>query len=151
MDTIVICSITGLADIVTRVYIERPDLKGAQLAMEAFSRVYGPWAGFVVGVALLLFAFTTILTWEWYGEVNWIYFWHKTLKLPEKPLRWIWRVIWVIPIIPAAVMGEQVFATLWDFADTMNGLMAIPNLIAVAYFAPIGVGLIKDFLKKSSS
>lgn len=146
MDTIVICTMTGIVDIVTRVYIERPDLSGAALAMEAFYRAYGSWAPVVLGVALALFAYTTLLTWEWYGEVNWVYFWHRILKLPEKPLRWIWRIMWVIPIIPAAVSAE-LFTTFWDFSDMMNGLMAIPNLIAVAYFMPVGIGLIKDFLK----
>lgn len=146
LDTIVICSMTGIADIVTRVYIERPDLSGAALAMEAFYRAYGIWAPIVLGIALALFAFTTMLTWEWYGEVNWIYFWSKTLKLPEKPLRWMWRVMWVIPIIPAAIAGE-LFEVFWNFADVANGLMAIPNLIAVAYFTPVGIGLIKDFLR----
>ncbi|ACL11708.1 Sodium:alanine symporter [Desulfurococcus amylolyticus 1221n] len=147
MDTIVICSMTGIVDIVTRVYIERPDLSGAQLAMEAFYRTYGIWAPVVLGLALALFAYTTLLTWEWYGEVNWIYFWGKTLKLPEKPMRWIWRFMWVIPIIPAAIAETKMFEVFWNFADTANGLMAIPNLIAVAYFAPVGIGLIRDFLR----
>ena len=146
MDTIVICSMTGIVDIVTRVYIERPDLSGAALAMEAFYRAYGMWAPVVLGIALALFAYTTLLSWEWYGEVNWIYFWSKTLKLPEKPMRWVWRVMWVIPIIPAAIAGE-LFEVFWNFADVANGLMAIPNLIAVAYFAPVGIGLIRDFLR----
>ncbi|MEM3920944.1 MAG: alanine:cation symporter family protein, partial [Desulfurococcus sp.] len=146
MDTIVICSMTGIVDIVTRVYIERPDLSGAALAMEAFYRAYGIWAPVVLGIALALFAYTTLLTWEWYGEVNWIYFWSRTLKLPEKPMRWVWRVMWVIPIIPAAIAGE-LFEVFWNFADVANGLMAIPNLIAVAYFTPVGIGLIRDFLR----
>ncbi len=147
MDTIVICTITVIADIITKAYIERPDLSGAALAMEAFYRGYGFWAPVIMGIALGLFAYTTVLTWEWYGEVNWRYFWVVTLKLPEKPLIWLWRVLWVIPLVPAAVAG-QYFETFWTFSDMANGLMAIPNLIAVVYFAPIALKLIKDFYSR---
>lgn len=146
MDTIVICSMTGLVDIATRAYIERTDLTGAALVTEAFRRVYGDWAPIPLGVALALFAYTTLITWGWNGEVNWVYFWSKTLRLPEKPVRWVWRVMWVIPIVPAAIAGEML-EVFWNFADMANGFMAIPNLIAVAYFAPVGVGLIKEFLR----
>jgi len=147
MDTIVICTITTVADIITKAYIERPDLSGAALAMEAFFRGYGIWAPIIMGIALGLFAYTTILTWEWYGEVNWRYFWVVTLKLPEKPMLWIWRVLWIIPLIPAAVAGS-LFETFWTFSDMTNGLMAIPNLIAVVYFAPVALKLIKDFYSR---
>ncbi|MGC8954372.1 MAG: alanine:cation symporter family protein, partial [Desulfurococcus sp.] len=61
--------------------------------------------------------------------------------------RWIWRFMWVIPIIPAAIAETEMFEVFWNFADMANGLMAIPNLIAVAYFAPVGIGLIRDFLR----
>jgi AGCS family alanine or glycine:cation symporter len=144
MDTIVICSITGIANIVARTYIERTDLSGAALAMETFYRAYGTYAPIILGIALALFAYTTLLTWEWYGEINWTYFWVRTLRLPEKPMRFIWRILWIIPIIPAAVYGSY-FEIFWNFSDTANGLMAIPNLIAVAYFTPLALKLIKDF------
>ncbi|MEO3993012.1 MAG: amino acid carrier protein [Desulfurococcaceae archaeon TW002] len=144
MDTLVICSVTGVANVVARTYIERPKLSGAALAMETFHRAYGIYAPIVLGLGLGLFAFTTLLSWEWYGEVNWLYFLNKTLKLPEKPLKWIWRFMWIVPIIPAAISPE-LFAVFWDFSDTMNGLMAIPNLVAVAYLMPVAIRLIKDF------
>ncbi|MCD6488078.1 MAG: sodium:alanine symporter family protein [Desulfurococcales archaeon] len=147
MDTIVICTITIMADIVTRAYIERPDLSGAALAMEAFFRAYGEFAPVLLGVALALFAYTTLLTWEYYGEVNWKYFWVKILHLPEKPMTWIWRVLWIIPIIPAAISPE-LFETFWNFSDMTNGLMAIPNLVAVIYLSPIAISLIKDFYSR---
>ncbi len=148
MDTLVICTITVISDITTGAYLAKgPDGKyysGAALAMEAFHRGYGPWSAVILGIALGLFAFTTILTWEFYGEVNWKYFWVRTLRLPEKPMVWIWRVLWIIPLIPAAIAGE-LFETFWTFSDMANGLMAIPNLIAVVYFAPVALALLKDF------
>lgn len=147
MDTIVICTMTGLVVTSTRAYIERPELSGSALAAEAFYRAYGAYAPIVLGVALAFFAYTTLLTWEWYGEVNWHYFWVRTLKLPEKPMRLIWRILWVIPILPAAVAAEY-FTLFWDFADTMNGLMVIPNLIAIAYFMPLALKVVRDFYSR---
>jgi Na+/alanine symporter len=47
-------------------------------------------------------------------------------------MRWIWRIIWVILILPAAVLSKDYFVVFWDFADTANGLMMIPNIIAVS-------------------
>lgn len=146
MDTLVICMITGISVVITGAYTT--GLTGAPLAFEAFSRGYGGLAPLLVGVALMLFAFTTLLTWAWYGEVNWVYFWSKILKLPEKPVRLVWRVLWVIPIIPAAVLAREYFEIFWDFSDTMNGLMAIPNLIAVIVLAPIIIALLRDFAVK---
>ncbi|MFN4046121.1 MAG: alanine/glycine:cation symporter family protein [Acidilobaceae archaeon] len=143
MDTLVICMITGVSVVITGAYTT--GLTGAPLAMEAFSRGYGALAPLLVGVALILFALTTLLTWAWYGEVNWVYFWCKILKFPEQPMRLIWRILWVIPIIPAAVMARDYFVVFWDFSDTMNGLMAIPNLIAVIVLAPIAITLLRDF------
>lgn len=146
VDTLVICMLSGLVIMVTGAYATGE--KGAPLVMEAFSRVYGDLSALIVGVALALFALTTLITWAWYGEVNWIYFWHKVVGLPERPLRLIWRIIWVIPIIPAAILSEELFKTFWDFSDTMNGLMAVPNLVAVIVLAPIAIKLMADFAAK---
>lgn len=146
MDTLVICMITGLSIILTGAYTT--GLTGAPLAMEAFNRAYGPLAPLIIGVALMLFAFTTLLTWAWYGEVNWIYFWCNVLKLPETPMRWVWRVLWVILILPAAVLAREYFTVIWDFADTANGLMMIPNLIAVVVLAPVAIALLADFARR---
>jgi AGCS family alanine or glycine:cation symporter len=166
MDTIVVCMVTGLTNTTMLIKVQESTgytyeeiihkgvltggeaLKGAKMAMWSFSQFYGAWAGIIVGMALFLFAFTTLLSWEWYGEVNWVYFWCRTLKLPEKPMRWIFRVLWVIPIIPAAYFGEEAWGLFWEFSDMMNGLMAIPNLIALAVLSPIAWSVIKDFTEK---
>jgi AGCS family alanine or glycine:cation symporter len=166
VDTIVVCMVTGLTNvtmllktyevygytyndvIIKGVMSGGEQLKGAKMAMWAFSQFYGIWAGVVVGLALFLFALTTILSWEWYGEVNFVYSFSRTLKLPEKPVRWFWRILWIIPIIPAAYYGEEAFKLFWDFADTMNGLMAIPNLVAIGVLAPVAYKLIHDFTER---
>ena len=132
MDTIVVCSITVIANIVTNAYIERPDLSGAALAMGAFHRVYEAFAPLVLGLALILFAYTTILAWEFYGE---------------KIARSFLRVVWMPPIVGAAI-APQLFETFWTFSDTFNSLMAIPNLITVVFPAPVAVKLLKDFYSR---
>lgn len=148
MDTLVICMITGVSVVITGAYTT--GLTGAPLAMEAFSRAYGGLAPLILGIALMLFAYTTLLTWAWYGEVNWVYFWCKVLRLPEQPMRWIWRIIWVILILPAAILSSDYFVVFWDFADTANGLMMIPNLVAVIVLAPIAIALLSDFARRYS-
>lgn len=146
VDTLVICMLSGLVIITTGAYATGE--KGAALVMEAFTQVYGGLAALIVGVALAFFALSTLITWAWYGEVNWIYFWHKVLGLPERPLRLVWRIIWILPIIPAAVLSEEYFNTFWNFSDAMNGLMAIPNLVAVIVLAPIAIKLMADFASR---
>ena len=144
-DTIWVCSLTGVTVVMSRTHLTTT-LSGSALAFEAFSTYYGPWVGLILGIALSLFAYTTILSWWAYGEINFKYFFCKILKLPEKPVVWFFRVLWIIPIIPAAISPE-LFTVFWDFADTANGLMALPNLIAIAYFAPVVKKLVNDFLQ----
>jgi AGCS family alanine or glycine:cation symporter len=146
MDTIVVCSLTGITVVMSRTHLTT-ELSGAALAFEAYHVYYGAWVPIVLGIALALFAYTTLLSWSAYGEINFKYFFSKTLKLPEKPVVWFWRVLWIIPIIPAAV-SPALFEVFWDFSDTMNGLMMLPNLIAVVYFAPVVKKLAADFLAK---
>ncbi|RLE89454.1 MAG: sodium:alanine symporter family protein [Thermoprotei archaeon] len=145
MDTIVLCTMTVIHDQLTGALWERPDLSGAALAAESYYRAYGIYAPILLGVALALFAYTTMLTWEFYGEQNFWYFFSYKLKLiPEKVARWFWRFIWLPPIVFAAV-SPQYFEAFWTFSDCMNGLMTIPNIIAVIYLSPVAAKLLKDF------
>ncbi|MDW8044905.1 MAG: amino acid carrier protein [Nitrososphaerota archaeon] len=146
MDTLVVCTITGIMVVATGAY--ETGKTGAYLAMVAFSKVYGPWAGVVVGFALALFAYTTLLTWSFYGETTFIYFISEKVKiLKAKVASWIYRILWLPPIIAASVAAPYLVA-IWDLADTLNGLMAIPNLVAVVYFLPLALRLMKDFYSR---
>ncbi len=146
LDTIVICSITGIMIVSSGVDITK--YTGAYLAMEAFSKVYGKWAGVVVGVALALFAYTTLLTWEFYSERAFVYFFSERLKiLSERIAVWVIRVLWVISIIPGAIAAAYLGA-LWDVADTLNGLMMIPNVIALVTLLPTSLYYLRDFSDK---
>lgn len=133
IDTIIICSMTGLTIICSGVWTSGE--KGASLSAAAFESALPGVGGYLLALALLIFTFTTILGWSYYGEKCWIYLaGHKTV-LP-------FRVLWVL-----AVFGGAVFHLdfVWLLADTLNALMAIPNLIALLLLSPIVIKLTKDY------
>ena len=125
-DTIVVCSITGLAiassGVLGTTGADGKVVTGAALTIAAFSSVMGPAGGWLVTVGIALFAFSTIIGWEYHGE--------KALEyLVRKPVYcYIYRVVFsLIAFIGATTSLEIV----WDFSDVMNGLMAFPNLISL--------------------
>ena len=119
IDTIIICTLTGLTIIVSGVWTGPTN--GAEMTQAAFATTYGSLAPFILTISLTLFAFTTIIGWNYYGERCWEYlFGTKTIKL--------YRLGYI------AILASAVFLKLeaiWSLADIVNGLMAIPNLIAL--------------------
>lgn len=119
IDTIIICTLTGLTIIVSGVWTGPTN--GAEMTQAAFATTYGSLAPFILTISLTLFAFTTIIGWNYYGERCWEYlFSTKTIKL--------YRLGYI------AILASAVFLKLeaiWSLADIVNGLMAIPNLIAL--------------------
>ena len=119
IDTIIICTLTGLTIIVSGVWTGTTN--GAEMTQSAFAPTYGSLAPFILTISLTLFAFTTIIGWNYYGERCWEYlFGTKTIKL--------YRIGYI------AILASAVFLKLeaiWSLADIVNGLMAIPNLIAL--------------------
>lgn len=132
VDTIVICSITALAIIMTGLW--DTGKTGAELTTMAFNSVI-PGGGYIVSIGILLFAFSTILGWAYYGE-------RCAEFLLGSKVNFIYRVLW-IPFIVIGAIGGLNFV--WDLADTMNGLMAIPNLIGVLGCSGIVFKLTKEF------
>lgn len=121
-DTIVICMLTGLCIVLTNTW--QGDLNGARLTTEAFTLTMGAsWGIYVVNIGLLLFAFTTIIGWNYYAESALVY-------LSGTKFIYIYRFIYIIIVASAAFMTLDV---VWVLADIMNGLMAIPNLIALVW------------------
>ena len=119
IDTIIICTLTGLTIIVSGVWTGTTN--GAEMTQSAFATTYGSLASFILTISLTLFAFTTIIGWNYYGERCWEYlFGTKTIKLYR---------IGYIAILASAVFLK--LEALWSLADIVNGLMAIPNLIAL--------------------
>jgi len=117
-DTVVVCAMTGLVLVNTGAWTR--GLDGAKLSQAAFSTIRGIGPAVLTG-GLLLFVFTTIIGWEYYGE-------RAVEYLFGKKAIWPYRVAWV-----AAVMGGCVVSlpAVWNFADAANALMALPNLVAL--------------------
>jgi len=130
-DTMIVCMLTGLV-IASSGLLGTTDpetgklVSGAQLTILAFSTVFGEYGKMIVSVSLALFAFSTILGWEYYGE--------KALEYLVKNRKVImsYRVLFsLITFVGATTTLEVV----WNFSDTMNGLMAIPNLICLLWLS----------------
>ncbi|HEX2982806.1 MAG TPA: sodium:alanine symporter family protein [Ignavibacteriales bacterium] len=120
IDTIVICSLTGFAILVTGVW--NNGQTGVPLTSTAFSTALpGTWGGIVVSLGIMLFAYSTILGWSYYGEKSVEFLLGIKSVMP-------YRVLFTIAVFIGAVSKLEI---VWSFADIMNGLMAIPNLIGL--------------------
>ena len=126
-DTMIICFLTGLV-IASSGVLGTVDpetgktISGAPLTILAFSTVYGEGAKYIVSIALALFAYSTILGWEYYGEKSLEYL------VKARPVIIGYRIVFSLITFIGAT---QTLDVVWNFSDTMNGLMAIPNLICL--------------------
>jgi AGCS family alanine or glycine:cation symporter len=139
IDTIIICSMTGLAIICSGVWTS--GVSGAALSAAAFESAMPGVGGAILTIALVVFAFTTILGWSYFGEKCWEYLVGTKAVLP-------FRLIWVVAV-PFGAIAQLDFA--WLLADTLNGLMAIPNLISLLLLSPVVVALTREYFAKKAS
>ncbi|MBB1309052.1 MULTISPECIES: sodium:alanine symporter family protein [unclassified Pseudoalteromonas] len=133
IDTLLICSITGLAIVVSGAWTSGET--GAALTSAAFATALPDVGNYIVAIALSVFAFTTILGWSVYGEKCVQYILGIKAVIP-------FRIMWVV-VVPIGAMGSLDF--IWLLADTMNALMAIPNLIALALLSPVVFKLTREY------
>ena len=136
IDTLVICTLTGLSILVTGKWTVK-GLEGAPLTQSAFATVFGNIGVLVLTLCLVLFAFTTILGWSYYGERCFEFlFGVKHIN--------IYRSIFIIMV---ALGGFLELDLIWTIADIVNGLMAIPNLIALLALSPIIIAETRNYFK----
>ncbi|WP_061288798.1 alanine/glycine:cation symporter family protein [Azotobacter vinelandii] len=133
IDTIVVCSMTGLAILSSGVWTGGKS--GAALSAAAFESAMPGFGAALLSLALVVFAYTTVLGWSFYGEKCWEFLCGTRAILP-------FRVVWVAAI-PFGAIAQLDFA--WLVADTLNGLMAIPNLIALLLLSPVVLGLTREY------
>ena len=148
MDTIVICSMTALVVMSTGTLTSSPDLTGAQLTLKAFENALGTPGKYVLSIGLLLFAFTTILGWYWYAETAATYLFGMWIKPVTKVL---WIAMIVIGAAGAQLIGSegnQFLNNIWDISDTLNGLMALPNLIGLLILSVTLKRIVTDYDEK---
>jgi len=134
VDTILICTITGLVIMVTGAWDS--GATGAALSAKAFEiGLPGTWGDLIVSTGLVLFAFSTIIGWSYYGETGIVYLLGARSALP-------YRLVWLVFIYLGATGSLHL---IWDIADTLNGLMALPNLLSVLLSIPILLRLQREF------
>lgn len=141
IDTIIVCNLTGLTIMVTGAY--KSGLQGAAMTSWAFSNGL-PWAdwmgAFIIMVCLALFAMTTILGWDYYGERCFEYLTDGNMGMVKA-----YRVVYLIVLFIGPFLSLDI---VWCVADILNALMAIPNLIALLALSGIVVAETKSFLKR---
>ncbi len=142
-DTIVVCTLTaftvlssGLVDLETGAVISSSE--DSALVGEAFATVFGSLGPAFIAIAILLFAFSTVLGWSHYGSKAFEYLFGSNATV-------IYRVVFIVFILGGATMSLQLA---WDLSDTFNGLMAIPNLIGVISLAPIVSKITKNYVDR---
>ncbi|MEE0801408.1 MAG: sodium:alanine symporter family protein [Gemmiger sp.] len=134
-DTIVICTMTALVILCSGVPINYGQAAGAELTISGFTATYGSWVSLFTAVAMCCFAFSTILGWGLYGArcVEYLFSSYWT-----RPFMFIYALV--------AILGATVdLGLLWSIAETFNGLMSIPNLIALFLLSGTVVRLVREY------
>ena len=143
-DTIIVCTITalviltsGVVNLDTGTMISASE--GSGLVGEAFSTIFGGAGSKFIAIAILLFAFSTVLGWSHYGATAWQYLFGEKTQL-------IYKVAFVIMIFFGCTMN---LSLAWDLSDTFNGLMMIPNLIGVLALSPLVARITKNYIDRN--
>ena len=142
-DTMIVCTMTALVALTSGMIdleagVAMAGVNDATLISGAFGNVYGKPGEWFVAIAMLLFAFTTVLGWSQYGSKAVEYlFGEKAVK--------VYKVIFVAMIVSGAVMTSSLA---WDISDTFNGLMMIPNLIAVVLLSPKVYKITRNYIDR---
>jgi len=136
IDTIIICSITGLVIITSGTWTS--GVSGAELTSLAFDAALPGLGNYIVAIALAVFAFTTILGWSLYGERCVEFLFGVKAIVP-------YRVLWILAIPVGATLN---LGFVWLVADTLNALMAVPNLVALLLLSPVVFKLTREHFAK---
>lgn len=140
VDTIVICTLTALVILCSGVGVGYGSAAGAELTISGFTAAYGNWVSIFTAVAMCCFAFSTIIGWGLYGT-RCIEFLFGTRV--NKPFMLVYALV--------AIVGATMdLGLMWSIAETFNGLMAIPNLIAVFLLSGVVVKLVKEYFANES-
>lgn len=137
IDTIIICSLTGIAILITGQWAS-PSLDGAGITSAAFASVFGNFGVITLTLSLVLFAFTTILGWSYYGERCFEFLFGVKYLV-------IYRSVFITMVALGGFLSLEI---VWSLADIVNGLMALPNLIALLALSPIIIKESKNYFSK---
>lgn len=140
-DTIIICTLTATTILVSGTPVTYGQAAGAELTISGFVVTYGSWVTLFTAIALVCFAFSTILGWGLYGTRCLEFLFGSKVNKP-------FMIAYSLVAIVGATMD---LGLLWDIADTFNGLMAIPNLVGLFLLSPVVFRLINDFFTKNKN
>ncbi len=135
VDTIVICTLTALVILCSQVPVSYGQAAGAELTISGFTTTYGNWVSVFTAVAMCCFAFSTIIGWGLYGTRCIEFLFGSRVNKP-------FMLVYALVAIVGATMD---LGLMWSIAETFNGLMAIPNLIAVFLLSGVVVKLVKEY------
>lgn len=138
IDTILICSMTGLVIIITGAW--QSGKNGAAMSAMAFESALPHFGQYIVSIGLVLFAFTTLIGWSFYSEKCTQYLFGVKAIKP-------FRLVWVL-LIPVGTLPDIELGDLWLAADTLNALMAIPNLIGLFLLSPVVFRIAREYWQK---
>src|SRR5512139_879486 len=138
IDTLIVCTMTGLVLIVTGAWTS--GLKGAVLSSSAFETALPGFGASFLAIAIVVFAYTTILGWAYYGEKCWEYL---VGTRAEKP----YRLLWTAFVLVGAVTHLDF---VWLVADTLNAFMAFPNLVSLLLLSPVVAKVTKDYFDRQA-
>ena len=143
IDTIIVCSITGIVLVMGFIVAGNSfgDQTGAVLTISVFDKLLPGFGGWVVTFGIIFFAYSTILGWSYYGEKCCTYLFGEKYVL-------IYRLIYIASVFIGTIATLDL---VWLFADTFNGLMAVPNLIALLLLSGVIAKESKDFIAKRKS
>jgi len=136
IDTILVCTMTALVIILTGAWTSGET--GASLSTLAYGQGIAG-GNYIVTIGLVIFAFTTLIGWSYYGERCAEFLFGTAIIIP-------YRIVWVVAVMTGALIKLNF---VWLLADVMNGFMAIPNLIALALLSPVIFKVTKDYLNKN--
>ena len=140
VDTIIICTMTALVILCSGVPVNYGEAAGAELTISGFTTVYGSWISIFTAVAMCCFAFSTIIGWGLYGTRCIEFLLGSRSNMP-------FMVLYSLTAIVGATMN---LGLMWSIAETFNGLMVIPNLIAVFLLSGVVVKLTKEYFAKEN-
>ncbi len=138
--TIIVCTMTSLVILTSGITVNYGTAAGAELTISGFTNVYGGWVTALTAVAMCCFAFSTILGWGLYGTRCLEFMFGSKVNRP----------FMVLYALVAIVGATADLGLMWDIADTCNGMMVIPNLIALFLLSGTVVKLVKDYSKKNN-
>ena len=157
-DTFIICTLTALVVLVTfgnaegmqnvLYYVDSETGKALSttvVSLKAFQKTFGSVGTAIYAVIIPLFAFTTILAWSYYGEKCVQFLFSKTGAKGEKIATTVFKVLYVLLVIVAAVMDNTLA---WEISDTFNGLMALPNLIGLLIMGSLVAKITKNYFDR---